>query len=55
MCYDRRMATRYRSILRVFSLLALVLTLAACEAHGSVAGGATENGGGGRVKIGLPF
>ena len=41
--------------LRALTLLALVLSLAACEAHGSVAGGATENGGGVRVKIGLPF
>jgi hypothetical protein len=49
------MARRLRAALRTLSLLTLVLSLAACEAHGSVAGGGTDNGGGGRVKIGLPF
>ena len=38
-------------------LLALMLlSLAACETpHGSVAGGATNDSGGGRIDIGLPF
>jgi len=37
--------------------LALLLSLAACETpHGSVAGGASgDSGGGGRIKIGWPF
>ena len=37
--------------------LALLLPLAACETpHGSVAGGASgDSGGGGRIKLGWPF
>jgi hypothetical protein len=34
----------------------LVLTLAGCESHTSVQGGAgSDSGGAGRIKIGLPF
>lgn len=40
---------------RVPLLIALVLTLAACETHGSVSGGGSDNGGAGRVRIGWPF
>jgi hypothetical protein len=49
------MARCFRAFLRALSLLTLVLSLAACEARGSVSGGGTDNGGGGRVKIGVPF
>lgn len=49
------MARCFRATLRILSLLTLVLSLAACETHGSVSGGGSDNGGGGRVKIGLPF
>jgi hypothetical protein len=38
------------------ALLALVVgALAACGTSGSAQGGATNSGGGGRIKIGLPF
>jgi hypothetical protein len=37
-------------------MAALLLSLAACETpHGSVAGGGSDNGGAGRIKIGWPF
>ncbi len=38
------------------ALLAMIFgALAACGTSGWAQGGATENGGGGRIKIGLPF
>lgn len=38
------------------ALLAMVVgALAACGTSGSAQGGATNSGGGGRIKIGLPF
>ena len=49
------MASAFRYFGRLLTALALVLSLAACESHGSVAGGGTDNGGGGRVKLDLPF
>lgn len=34
----------------------LLVSLAACETpHGSLGGGASSEGGGGRIKIGWPF
>jgi hypothetical protein len=33
----------------------LILGLAACESSGQAGGVATENGGRGKVKVGLPF
>ena len=42
--------------LRAALLAALIaVTLGACESGGQAAGGATENGGRGKVKLGLPF
>jgi hypothetical protein len=39
-----------------FLTLVLLLSLAACETpHGSVAGGASSDHGGGRIKMGWPF
>jgi hypothetical protein len=38
------------------ALLAILLgALAACGAHGSANGGAGDDGGGGQIKMGLPF
>jgi hypothetical protein len=38
------------------ALLALIFgALAACGTSGSAQGGATNGGGGGRIKIGVPF
>jgi predicted small secreted protein len=39
----------------VLVLLAAVTLLAACQASGSAGGGASDNAGHGRVKLGLPF
>jgi len=33
----------------------LFLTLAACDTVGSAQGGGSENGAGGRVRMGVPF
>ena len=38
------------------AVLAVILgMLAACGTSGSAQGGASENGGGGRIRIGVPF
>ena len=38
----------------IIALLMLV-AIAACAGHDSVQGGASDHGGGGRVKLGIPF
>jgi hypothetical protein len=38
------------------ALLAMIFgALAACGSSGSAQGGATDDGGGGRIKLGFPF
>jgi hypothetical protein len=50
-----RTTRRPRLFLIRLVALSLALTLAACEATHKVEGGASDNGGGGRIKLGLPF
>lgn len=41
--------------IRLAVLTLILATLAGCGTGGSAQGGASENGGGGRIKIGFPF
>ena len=41
--------------LMLIAAFVLTLTLGACDSTRKVEGGASDNGGGGRVKLGLPF
>jgi hypothetical protein len=48
------LVTAMRTLL-VALLLPLLLAIAACATRNTVQGGATDNGGAARVKIGIPF
>jgi hypothetical protein len=57
-CYRRAMVvlrTAARVSRKPLLFAALVLWLAACDTHGSVAGGGSSDGGGGHIKIDWPF
>ncbi|HEY3919006.1 MAG TPA: hypothetical protein VGL83_14520 [Stellaceae bacterium] len=49
------MAACLRAFLRTLTLLTLVLSLVTCETHGTAAGGGSDSGGGGRIKLDWPF
>ena len=42
-------------IMRGLFLALLLGALAACGTHGSAHGGAGDDGGGGQIRLGLPF